>query len=163
MATNIFRAHEYERLRDKISSRGYALNIIMTGGYFNPLHGGHLDLLEDAAVLGDILIVAVNDDNASIRKHGYSFMPVKDRLRIIGKLRCVDWVVENPSDTVTELIRLCKPFGYAKGGDVTEENLCEAEKSVCEAVGTRIYYNVGGKKIASSSELIRQAYYHVRS
>ena len=31
-------------------------------GFFNPLHGGHIDMIEEARTMGDYLIVIVNND-----------------------------------------------------------------------------------------------------
>lgn len=41
---------------------------VIVSGYFNPLHGGHLDMIEAAAKLGDYLIVVVNNDVQQVQK-----------------------------------------------------------------------------------------------
>ena len=35
------------------------MKVVIVSGYFNPLHGGHLDMIEAAAKMGDYLIVVV--------------------------------------------------------------------------------------------------------
>lgn len=50
----------------------YLLNmkIVIVSGYFNPLHGGHLDMIEAAKGMGDKLVVIVNNDVQQIQKKG---------------------------------------------------------------------------------------------
>lgn len=38
------------------------MKTIIVSGFFNPLHGGHLDMIEAAAEMGDRLVVIVNND-----------------------------------------------------------------------------------------------------
>ena len=38
------------------------MKIVIVSGYFNPLHGGHIDMIEAAAKMGESLIVIVNND-----------------------------------------------------------------------------------------------------
>lgn len=38
------------------------MKIVIVSGFFNPLHGGHLDMIEGAAKLGDKLITVVGND-----------------------------------------------------------------------------------------------------
>ena len=46
---------------------------VIVSGYFNPLHGGHLDMIEAAKLLGDYLIVSVNNDKAQLIKKGKKY------------------------------------------------------------------------------------------
>ena len=48
--------------------------VLCTGG-FDPIHSGHIDYLNEAAKLGDTLIVGLNSDDWLIRKKGKAFMP----------------------------------------------------------------------------------------
>ena len=59
-------------------------------------HRGHIELLETAASLGDVLIVGVVDDESVFRYKGKRpVMPLDDRIRLVGALRVVDKVVEH--------------------------------------------------------------------
>ena len=40
----------------------------MVSGGFDPLHGGHINLLESAKKLGDVLVVGLNSDDWLFRK-----------------------------------------------------------------------------------------------
>ncbi len=42
------------------------MKIVIVSSFFNPLHGGHLDLVEEAAKLGEYLIVIANNDAQQI-------------------------------------------------------------------------------------------------
>ncbi len=134
--------------------RLFQSKVVLTGGYFNPLHVGHILLLEESKLLGDLLIVAVNSDDSAIQKSGYSFMPFEDRMAIVSSLCCVDIVVENPCGNMASLINYIRPDVYTKGGDVTEVTLALEEKRSCADCGCIIKYGVGGGKMESSSGLL---------
>ena len=44
------------------------MRVVIVSGYFNPLHGGHIDMIEAAAAMGDKLIVIVNNDKQQLLK-----------------------------------------------------------------------------------------------
>ncbi|OIO10618.1 MAG: hypothetical protein AUJ52_03880 [Elusimicrobia bacterium CG1_02_63_36] len=95
--------------------------VVFTNGVFDLLHPGHVQLLEEAAALGDRLIVAVNSD-ASARRLGKSGpkRPVNklaDRCRVLAALSCVDAVVAFGEDTPERLLSKLKPDVLVKGAD----------------------------------------------
>jgi D-beta-D-heptose 7-phosphate kinase/D-beta-D-heptose 1-phosphate adenosyltransferase len=101
--------------------------IVFTNGCFDVLHRGHVSYLNQAKRLGDVLIVAVNDD-ASVRRLKGPDRPVNttaDRAAVLAGLSCVDHVTQFSEDTPASLILLLKPDVYAKGGDYTPEMLPE--------------------------------------
>ena len=53
------------------------LTTVVVSGYFDPLHVGHIEYLDLAKSLGDILVVIVNNDKQAALKKGKSFMPDK--------------------------------------------------------------------------------------
>lgn len=63
----------------------------LTVGVFDLFHVGHLNLLERCKEQCEYLIVAVcGDDYVTHVKHKVPVIPEKDRIRIIGALKCVD-------------------------------------------------------------------------
>jgi cytidyltransferase-like protein len=66
---------------------------VIVSGYFNPLHGGHLDMIEAAKKLGDYLIVVVNNDKQAVLKKGKIILDEDNRKRLMRSLRSVDEVV----------------------------------------------------------------------
>ena len=64
--------------------------IVLVSGGFDPLHKGHLDLLQEAKKLGDHLTVGLNSDEWLTRKKGSPFMSQWDRMDLLMNLECVD-------------------------------------------------------------------------
>ncbi len=132
---------------------------VAVAGGFDPLHIGHIRHLEAAKALGEYLIVLVSSDADMIRKKDYCFMPLNDRIEIIRALRCVDEVEAtiDGDGTMAKTLLKIRPDIFAKGGDRTQDNMPKNELDVCDKIGCRIVYGVGGNKDASSSELVRKA------
>ena len=102
--------------------------IVFTNGCFDILHRGHVALLEEAKRCGDVLVVAVNDDD-SVRRLKGSGRPVNalaDRIEVLAALSCVDHIVPFSADRPVELIRALRPDVLVKGGDYTQESIPEA-------------------------------------
>ena len=100
-------------------ARARGETVVLTNGCFDLLHAGHLQLLEQAAALGDRLIVALNTD-ASVRRlkgPGRPAQPLADRRRLLAGLACVDWVVAFGGDTPAKLIEELLPDVLVKGAD----------------------------------------------
>ncbi|MFA5132993.1 MAG: adenylyltransferase/cytidyltransferase family protein [Candidatus Paceibacterota bacterium] len=135
------------------------IRVTVSGG-FDPLHIGHLRMMQEAKTLGDYLIVIVNNDNWLNKKKGYTFMPENERVELIEGLACVDEVVlskhkPNPDDmSVCNELRDIQPDIFANGGDRFSDNT--PEKNLCDELGIDTVFNVGGGKIRSSSELVNK-------
>jgi cytidyltransferase-like protein len=142
------------------------MRVVVVSGYFNPIHGGHLDYLEGAKKLGDYLIVIVNNDNQVETKGSKPFMDCQERMRIVEALQCVNKAVESVDEdgsVVTTLNILHTKYSlewdfdemiFANGGDRKSDNIPEYE--LCEERGIKMAFNVGGGKTQSSSELIEK-------
>ena len=133
--------------------------VVATGGGFDPIHKGHIRLLKEAKKLGTKLIIILNSDEQLKKKKGKTFYPSQDeRKEILESIRYVDEVIIDPDINVTceAALRLIHPDIYAKGGDRTPDNMAWEEIDVCNELGIRIVYGVGGEKIQSSSWLINK-------
>lgn len=130
-------------------------NILCSGG-FDPLHIGHLKYLEEAAAFGQVIVI-LNSDDWLVAKKGYAFMPWSERAWIITALSCTAmvWHPKDGDGTVCESLRWWKPDYFANGGDRTKAN--PDEHAVCEELGIKELFNVGGDKIASSSKMVETA------
>jgi cytidyltransferase-like protein len=126
---------------------------VCTSGYFNPIHKGHLKLLEESKKLGDWLVVIVNNDHQVKLKGSKVFMNEEERCEIVRAIKYVDEVILSVDDdrTVCKSLELAKPHIFAKGGDSTDDNV--PEKPVCDKLGAKIILDIGGGKIQSSSWL----------
>ncbi|WP_017569587.1 D-glycero-beta-D-manno-heptose 1-phosphate adenylyltransferase [Nocardiopsis halotolerans] len=101
--------------------------VVATGGCFDVLHAGHIDLLRRARALGDRLVVLLNSD-ASVRRLKGSERPVvgeSDRARVLSALDCVDEVVVFGEDTPVRALEDLRPDVWVKGGDYDVEDLPE--------------------------------------
>ncbi len=99
--------------------------IVFTNGCFDLLHKGHLHLLEEAKKLGDILIVAVNDD-ASVKRLKGNSRPIESleiRMKKIAELKAIDYVISFSEDTPLQLIEQLQPTILVKGGDYKKEEI----------------------------------------
>jgi rfaE bifunctional protein nucleotidyltransferase chain/domain len=99
-----------------------------TCGSFDLLHAGHVQYLEAARALCDVLLVAVNSD-ASIQRYKSPLRPIQPlahRQYLLAALECVDAVTTLEQDRPIELIERWKPDFYIKGGDYAPEKLRSA-------------------------------------
>ncbi len=143
--------------------------IVAVSGGFDPLHVGHVRLLNAAKKLGGKLVVILNNDNWLIAKKGFTFMPERDRKEILESLAAVDEVMltshkKNDSDrSVCRELRQLLPDIFANGGDRTPKDAkkktstLNPEVALCKELGITTIFNVGkGGKIRSSSELVKR-------
>lgn len=126
------------------------MKVVIISGYFNPLHGGHLDMVEAAKKLGDRLVVVVNNDKQQILKKGKIILDEDNRVRLMRALRDVDEVVlsidEDPTQIET-LRQLAHNYHgeeliFANGGDRQGEREIP-ETAVCKEHGIELVFGVG--------------------
>jgi D-beta-D-heptose 7-phosphate kinase/D-beta-D-heptose 1-phosphate adenosyltransferase len=102
--------------------------VVFTNGCFDLLHRGHVDLLNRAKALGDVLVVGLNSDAGVRRLKGPQrpLNPAEDRAQVLAALSCVDHLVLFDEPTATALVELLRPDVYVKGGDYTTAMVPEA-------------------------------------
>lgn len=140
--------------------------LIVVSGYFNPIHGGHIKMLEAAKDYGDKVLVIVNNDNQQKLKKGKIIMSESERLYVIKAIRYVDEAMlseelkDDPSITKT-LENVAKKYGdmysitFANGGD-RDSSKEVPETSVCEKYNIAMIFDMGGnEKLNSSSNINR--------
>lgn len=101
--------------------------IVFTNGCFDVVHTGHIASLRQAKRHGDVLVVAINDDD-SVRRLKGPGRPVNsaaDRAAVLAALAYVDYVTVFSGSTPIPLLELLRPEVYAKGGDYLPEMLEE--------------------------------------
>lgn len=140
---------------------GHVRRASIVSGYFNPLHVGHLRMMEAARALTGHLIVIVNNDAQQMLKKGRIILPLADRLEIVRALRMTDEALAAVDDDATvkrtlRAIRARYPHTalvFANGGDRSSAaRISEAE--VCEELGIELRFGVGGEEKADSSTRI---------
>ena len=131
------------------------MKTVMVSGGFDPIHGGHVQMIRDAAQYGKVIVVA-NSDDWLMRKKGYVFMTFEERAKILKEIKGVILVsaVDDLDNTVCNAIRMLRPDYFANGGDRGKSNT--PEQDVCEELGVEMLWGIGGDyKFNSSSDLIK--------
>jgi len=134
--------------------------VVATSGGFDPLHAGHVRCLRASALLkrGGYLVVIVNSDPFLLRKKGYVFMPLAERMEIIDAISGVDYVIswDDGGQYVTGALEMLRPTIFAKGGDRSSPEVVP-EFQLCQKIGCQVKFGVGGTdKVQSSSELVKK-------
>lgn len=111
--------------------------IVFTNGCFDLLHVGHIKYLQEAKLLGDILILGLNSDNSVRRLKGDKrpLMSEKDRVQILSALDCIDYITIFDEDTPLKLITELEPNILAKGKDYKKSTVA----------GWKVVENYGGR------------------
>ncbi len=120
-------------IRKKLNHR-----IVFTNGCFDLLHPGHVEYLEAARGMGDLLVVGLNSDR-SVREIKGDSRPVNNqerRARILSALWAVDYVVIFDEPTPVNLIRDILPEVLVKGADWEEDQIAGAD--IVKAAGGRV-------------------------
>jgi glycerol-3-phosphate cytidylyltransferase/D-beta-D-heptose 7-phosphate kinase/D-beta-D-heptose 1-phosphate adenosyltransferase len=139
----------------------------IVSGYFNPMHIGHLDMMEAARAVADALVVIVNNDAQQVMKKGKVITNETDRLRIVNALRVADSALiavdEDGSVAASlEAIHAAYPgvdLVFCNGGDRSPDGdaVPSAEVAVAERLGIELLWGVGGQTKADSSSRINEA------
>lgn len=131
--------------------------IVVVSGGFDPVHSGHIKLIKESRLLGDMLIVGINSDDWLARKKGRAFMPWNERLCVLNNLSSVDEVYTFDDDDGTachllQQVRAHYPDSriiFANGGDRTDKNIPEMSVD-----GVDFAFGIGGFDKANSSSWI---------
>ncbi len=127
--------------------------IVFGNGCFDLLHVGHVRYLKGAKELGQVLIVAVNDDSsvAGLGKRKQVVTPAAERAEIVSAIDSVDYVIIFSEPTVENLLLALKPDIHAKGTDYTENKV--PERKIVLSYGGKVAI-VGDPKDHSTRDII---------
>lgn len=134
--------------------------LVATSGPLHLIHSGHTRLVAESAAYG-VVVVIVNGDNFLIRKHGYCAVPLQERMELADTLRGATFVLpwDDGTQTVAGALEAIRPAYFCKGGDRTPANMSPEEVAVCEKIGCKIKYGVGGyAKTMSSSSIAKSVH-----
>jgi D-beta-D-heptose 7-phosphate kinase/D-beta-D-heptose 1-phosphate adenosyltransferase len=137
--------------------------LVIASGYFNPLHRGHIEYLNQSKELGDFLFVIINNDLQRGLKGSKEFQNALERKYIVENLKSVNaaMVAVDDNRLVDKSIEFIynwrgSEFGkilFTNGGDQTEATI--GEKDMCEKLGIQMVFGLGDK-IQSSSWLLNK-------
>jgi len=124
---------------------------VVTSGYFDPIHKGHIEYLKLSKELGDKLIVILNNDEQAKLKKGNSFMELEERKTILESIKYVDevFISIDKDKSVCKSLEAIKPDIFAKGGDRLVSEI--PETPICKELGIKIIDGLGAKIQSSSS------------
>ena len=134
-------------------------DIILVSGGFDPIHSGHIKLINDANKYGDV-VVLLNSDEWLQNKKGKEFLPFSERKIIMQNIKGVIDVIEfDDSDkTCVDGIRKAKSLfqnnviKFANGGD--RNNNTTPEKDYCDKNNIETLFEIGGNNKSNSSSWI---------
>ena len=102
------------------------MKTVFVNGTFDVLHRGHLELLNYAKSLGDVLYVAIDTDERVKEKKGPS-RPINilnERIFMLENLKSVDYVMHFSSDESLEgLVKNIKPDIMVVGSDWKDKSV----------------------------------------
>ena len=139
--------------------RGSSQVLVVVSGGMDPLHIGHIRLIQAARKLGDELVVILNNDNWLKKKKTQIFMPQKERKEIVEAIEGVDRVIltshslnSKDMSVSRELIKI-RPDIFVKGGRRNKKSVPETE--ACRKIGCKIVFNFeSGSNFQYSSWLL---------
>ena len=142
-----------------MSGGGNMSDIILVSGGFDPIHSGHIKLINDANKYGDV-VVLLNSDQWLKNKKGKEFLPISERKIIMQNIKGVLEVIEfNDNDkTCIDGIKKAKSLfkdkiiKFANGGD--RNNKTTPEKKFCDENNIETLFGMGGNDKSNSSSWI---------
>lgn len=131
--------------------------VVTLNGSFDIVHAGHLDMVEEAKMQGDVLFVGINSD-ASI-KDGKGptrpFIPEQERAALVAALACVDYVVivdAEYKEMPSVFIGVIKPDVHVNGAEYGPVETW-VEKPAMDEVGA-IGYAVARRPGLATSDIV---------
>ena len=129
--------------------------IVMTNGCFDLLHVGHIKLLTASRKMGNVLVVAIDDDESvqTLKGKGRPVIRAKERMRIISSLDCVDYVTLFSTEKLENLVEVIWPDILTKGSDYATKRILGRE--FVERHGGRVEL-IPITEMVSSTQIINQ-------
>ena len=138
--------------------------LVLVSGGFDPVHSGHIYLIQEASKYGDV-IVLLNSDKWLREKKGREFLPFIERETIMKSLKnVIDVLSFDDSDkTCVDGIRKAinkypnHKIMFANGGDRNDKTSPDSEKKFCDKNNIATLWGVGGGyKSNSSSQILKR-------
>jgi len=144
--------------------------VMLVSGGFDPVHKGHLEMIEKAQEMAEEVWVILNNDFWLKQKKGKPFMKEREREYIMSRVKGVTKTfVCNPRSATDKTVcdgiysavntfrrEYDEPLSMAfgNGGDRGKGNI--PEEDYCNSMGVDMVWNLGDK-IQSSSWLLEKA------
>lgn len=118
-----------ENVEEKVQLlRREGKKIATLNGSFDLLHAGHLQIIYEASLQADILIVALNSDESirQYKSHGRPIIPLEYRLQMMAALEFIDFVTWFSEANPINLLSSIKPDVHVNGAEYGK-NCIEAD------------------------------------
>lgn len=119
----------HARLKDLVDEhKKQGQRIVFTNGVFDLLHPGHVGIIQYAAGMGDVLVVALNSDYSTWKNKGKQrpFYRLGFRLRMVAAIQGVNYVTSFNQETPAELIEKLIPDVLVKGSEYSVDSIAGA-------------------------------------
>ena len=149
---------EFETCRevlDKVRQRGK--RIVHCHGTFELLHPGHIQHLEEAAKMGDVLVVTVTAAQHVHKGPGRPIFNDEQRLYCLASLQMVDYVVLVRHPGAVEIVEKVRPHIYCKGVEYADPKNFVDQRIAEDAQAVRRFggqVRFVGQPVFSSSKLV---------
>ncbi len=132
---NVLRNSSLDIFFSKIRSENK--KIVFTNGCFDIIHPGHIHVLSQAKLFGDILVVGLNSDKSvkNLKGKERPLVNESDRAKILLSIKYVDYVTIFDESTPKDIIEKIKPDTLVKGGDYIVDDI----------VGSKFVIDSGGR------------------
>jgi rfaE bifunctional protein kinase chain/domain/rfaE bifunctional protein nucleotidyltransferase chain/domain len=136
-------------------ARAAGRTIVHCHGCFDIVHPGHIQHLQYAKSLGDLLVVTVSADSHVQKGVDRPLIPDDLRASSLAALECVDWVYVNPDPTAVALLEALEPDVYVKGKEYERNHdpRFQAERDAVIRHSGRVVFS-SGEVVFSSTSLI---------
>jgi len=135
--------------------RAEGRTIVLTNGCFDVLHVGHIKLFAASKKMGDVLIVAIDDDDSvsTLKGKGRPVISEQERVRIISAMDSVDYVTVFSTKALEGLIEAIRPDVLTKGSNYSYKPVLGRE--IVEKLGGKVAL-VPMTEAVSSTQVINQ-------
>ena len=129
--------------------------VVLANGCFDPLHVGHVRFLRGAAAHGDLVVVALNNDESThkLKGEGRPVVGETDRAAVLASMEMVHAVLLFGDDTLAPILEALRPDVHANGTDFTVETVPEFDTSRRLGIETVV---VGDPKSHASSRVLER-------
>jgi rfaE bifunctional protein nucleotidyltransferase chain/domain len=128
---------EIARIGEELRKKGK--KIVTVNGSFDILHIGHIRMLQEAKMQGDVLIVGLNSD-ASIKQYKSKDRPINPawaRAGMLEAMECVDYITIFNETDPRKLLEVIKPDVHVNGPEWGGKECIEAD--VVRKHGGKVY------------------------
>ena len=129
--------------------------LVICYGHFNMIHPGHMRYLKYARTLGDVLVVALQDDTSLINSEAEHYFKQNDRAEGVSSLHIVDYVVIIDDGDLDRFIEQVKPFILVLGTEheTRRDRIIDASINVLNTYGGKVVYHAGEARYSTADLL----------